>query len=106
MKKTITEETRLKMREAALKRDNTKRLLALPKGNTHWNWVEKPSKLALHKRLHRKYGPAKNHICKRCERQAHDWANTTGKYTDQLKDYAPLCRSCHVKMDKNWLKKS
>lgn len=43
--------------------NNSNRIASLPKGNNHWNWSEKSSKLALHKRLHRKYGPAKVMKC-------------------------------------------
>jgi len=102
-----SEETKKKMRAIALKRDNTNRIKSLPKGNKHWNWSSKPNLLTLHKRIHRAYGPAKNRKCsvKKCENMANDWANVTGKYTDNIKDYKPMCRSHHVKLDKNWIKK-
>ena len=100
-----TDETRKKMSIAAKKRDNTKRIASLPKGNNHWNWKKDPSKLTLHKRLHRKYGPAKQFKCFDCKKIAKDYSNETGKYTDRIEDYVPRCRSCHVKKDKNWIKK-
>jgi hypothetical protein len=103
----ISEATREKQRLAAFKRDNSKRIAALPKGKRHWNWSENPNLLTLHKRLHRKHGSAKNYKCsfQGCEKQAHDWANKTGKYSDDVNDYEPLCRSHHVKKDKNWIKR-
>lgn len=102
-----TDEARANMRRAALARDNTNRLAAMPKGTYHWKWSGRPSVLALHKRIHRAYGAAKQFPCSKrgCKNQAHDWANMSGKYTDNVKDYKPMCRSCHVKLDKNWIKK-
>lgn len=96
------------MRLSALKRDNTIRIISLPRGDKHWNWNNEPSLLTLHKRIHRKYGAAKFHKCsmKDCKKMAHDWANKIGKYTDKIEDYHPLCRSHHVKLDKNWLKRT
>ncbi len=100
-----TKETREKMRLAALRRDNSKRIAAMPKGKDHWAWTENPNKLTLHKRIHRKYGAAKNYDCE-CGKKAHDWSCENGNYTDNIKDYKPRCRSCHVKKDQNWIKKS
>lgn len=101
-----SEEARANMRAAAKKRDNTNRIAALPKGKKHWNWKSKPNLLTLHKRLHRKYGPASQFSCADgCGRQARDYSNETGNYTDDIADYRPRCRSCHVKRDKNWVKK-
>lgn len=71
----------------------------MPKGKKHWNWSDKPNKLALHKRIYRKHGRAKDRKCAKCSNQANDWANVTGNYSDDIKDYLPLCRSCHMKLD-------
>lgn len=101
-----TKESRAKMSAAAFSRDNALRLAAMPKGENHWKWCNKPNLLTLHKRIHRKHGAAKKHICSKCKKnQANDWANVTGNYTDRVEDYRPFCRSCHVKMDRNWIKK-
>jgi len=98
--------TREKMRKIAFTRDNSPRIKALPKGNKHWNWTDKPNVLTMHKRLHRNYGKAKDKKCaNNCGRMAHDWACMKQKYSDNILDYKPLCRSCHVKKDKNWIKK-
>ena len=94
-----------KFRAIALSRDNSKRIASLPKGNKHWNWCENPSKLTLHRRLHRKIGKASQFPCVDCGRPAKDWSCEKGKYTDKICDYKPRCRSCHVKKDKNWIKK-
>lgn len=75
------------------------RLASMPKGSKHWNWKGKPNLLTLHKRLHRRYGKAKERQCVKCPKQALDWANITGNYTDKIEDYAAMCRSCHEKMD-------
>ena len=95
------------MKASALTRDNSKRIEALPKGKKHWNWNDKPNVNTLHRRIHRRNGPAKNHKCavEGCTKKAFDWANRDGKYTDDVRDYDPLCRSHHVLKDKNWIKK-
>lgn len=82
------------------------RIAALPRGKKHWNWSESPNILSLHKRIHRKYGSAKNYLCaKKCGKHAKDWALKKGrKYTDKRSDYEPLCRGCHIKQDKHWSK--
>jgi len=100
-----TPEAIQKMKKAAYSRDNKPRLAALPKGKKHWNWTATPNKLTLHRRLHRKYGAASQFKCHDCPKQAKDYSNETGKYTDDIADYRPRCRSCHVKRDKNWIKK-
>lgn len=93
------------MRISAFKRDNTNRIKSLPKGKKHWNWSNNPTILTLHKRLHRQIGKASNYLCIDCGSKALDWSNETGNYTFNIKDYSPRCRSCHVKKDKNWIKK-
>lgn len=96
----MSEESKEKMRNSALKRDNTNRIAALPRNVKHWNWSHKPSTLALHKRIHRKYGPAKNKKCsKGCGKNAKDWALIGKQYSDKLEDYTPLCRKCHIALD-------
>lgn len=82
-----------------------RRVASLPKGLKHWNWSEYPNLLTLHKRIHRKYGSAKNYPCeKKCGRQAMDWALVGEKYSDKREDYIPLCRKCHIALDKHWSK--
>lgn len=82
-----------------MRRNEIGRIKSLPRGKRHWNWTDSPSALTLHKRLHRRYGKAKWHNCVDCGKQADDWSNDTGKYTDKIEDYSPRCRSCHVKKD-------
>lgn len=75
------------------------RIAALPRGENHWNYNPRPSVLGMHKRIHRKYGAAKNHKCVDCSKQAKDWSLNGDYYTDKVEDYSPRCRSCHVKYD-------
>ncbi len=67
-----------------------------------------PTYKAVHFRLGRDRGPARNHLCG-CGKQAEHWAyqhtgemitDESGKtYSADLKDYSPMCRSCHFSMD-------
>jgi hypothetical protein len=76
------------------------RIPALPIGKKHWNYSEKPSVLALHKRIHRQHGPAKNYDCVDCGNSALGWSLITGReYSDNIEDYEPHCRKCHVIYD-------
>ncbi|UOF77995.1 thymidine kinase [Caudoviricetes sp.] len=86
-------------------RQDPKRLLNLPRGDKHWRWNSQPSVLTMHRRLHRKYGAASQHPCVDCGEPAKDWSLNGTEYTDNIEDYSPRCRSCHVKRDKNWIKK-
>lgn len=46
-------------------------------------------------------------LCKKCgttEAKRFDWANISGTYKRDLDDYVRLCRSCHRKYDKSWIK--
>lgn len=95
-----SKETKIRMSLAALKRDNTNRLKSLPKREKHWNWSNTPNLLTLHKRLYRKYGKASQFVCVDCKKKANDYSNENGNYTDDIKDYKPRCRSCHLKKDK------
>lgn len=92
-----------RMRVAAISRDNTNRIAALPRGKKHHAWSDKPTRLTLHKRLYRKHGKASAHKCK-CGKKATDWALVGRKYSDDIKDYKPMCRLCHVQMDKGYEK--
>jgi hypothetical protein len=60
-----------------------------------------------HRRISKLYGDIK--ICEKCKTETakrYDWANVTGNYSSENRfDWARLCRSCHMKLDKNWLKK-
>ncbi len=96
-----TKEAREKMRHAALQRDNTNRIVALPRGIKHWNWSEKPTILTIHKRIHRKLGKASVLKCVDCGKKARDWSNENGtEYSTNINNYKPRCRSCHVKKDR------
>lgn len=99
-----TEEAKAKMRAHAQTRDNSNRIKALPRGQKHHRWSEKPTLAALHYRIRTKYGKATNHKCADCEGSAVDWSNE-GNYTDNIEDYKPRCRKCHVAKDEAWKKK-
>lgn len=75
------------------------RIAAMPKGTKHWNYSANPTVLTLHRRLHRKHGKASAHACVDCGAVARDWSLNKSAYTDNIDDYSPRCRSCHVKYD-------
>lgn len=71
------------------------------RGPSNGNWkTSGASYSALHKRLYKILGKADH--CEECERSDDDavynWANLTGKLDDP-KDYASLCRKCHMHLD-------
>lgn len=53
---------------------------------------------ALHSRLRRIKGVARNFKCNDCEKQALDWSNVSQKYLG-IDDFVPRCRSCHTRFD-------
>ena len=67
---------------------------------------------AVHTRLYRSRGYAREHSCVGCGRQALDWAyqysagpdelvSPTGRrYSNSMDDYAPMCRKCHMTFDR------
>lgn len=76
-------------------------------GDQNPNWKGKDAGIeAIHKWIYRNWGQPNE--CEQCgtkKAKRFDWASKNGKYTRERKDWLRLCRSCHVKMDKNWLKK-
>lgn len=78
-----------------------------------------PGWAAIHKRLRRIHGPAREHICVDCGGPAAEWsydhedanqimANSNGSwfpYSLDLNHYTPRCRSCHRRFDKSWEKR-
>jgi hypothetical protein len=63
-----------------------------------------------HSRLKEAYGPAKGHCCVSCGGPALDWAlqyqhperivwEKPKPYSEDLDDYAPMCRGCHFVLD-------
>ena len=66
---------------------------------------------SVHYRLVRDRGPARNYPCSSCAGPASDWAfqypenrteicpKTRRRYSTLTEDYAPMCRSCHLRFD-------
>ena len=63
-----------------------------------------------HQRLRRARGPASSFTCVACDRPAYEWAYQHGNpaplfsprgevYSLDFDDYAPMCRSCHRRLD-------
>jgi hypothetical protein len=61
----------------------------------------------IHDRLKRELGVARDQTCE-CGSSASDWAyqhtgqphvDADGIYSDDVSDYAPMCRGCHLKLD-------
>ena len=56
----------------------------------------------IHRLLRKVRGRAEDYACISCEKPAQHWAyqnNDGTKYSEDLEDYAPMCQSCHKKMD-------
>jgi hypothetical protein len=55
----------------------------------------------MHRKVSRLRGTARGHLCVRCDRQAHVWAQVhTESGLDPWADYIALCRSCHCIYDR------
>jgi len=77
-------------------------------GSNGSSWKGKSAKYqALHSWLRKKNGKAYKCENKNCNKKSKtfEWANVSGEYSRYKKDYAQLCRSCHVKLDRNWEKR-
>jgi len=74
------------------------------RGKNNWQW-KNDNELkysSLHDWIRAKKGRAGDKKCLHCGKQAMDWANVDGKYRRRLKDFISLCRSCHIKYDKEY----
>lgn len=71
------------------------------KGSKNQNWKgDKVGYMALHDWVRRTLGKPKYcEHCKTTEAKMFDWANISGKYKRNIKDWKRLCRSCHIKYD-------
>lgn len=74
-----------------------------------------PTYLSIHQTLKRKFGPARDYPCEICDDQAEQWCLYVPAhvrpnlpvdptfngfaFSTNLDDYAPLCRSCHSRLD-------
>lgn len=78
---------------------------------------DQPTWGAIHKRLSRKFGPAKTHPCVDCGETAREWSylggcpdelmeevkGSTLRYSENLWLYVPRCVQCHRVNDKSWV---
>ncbi len=73
------------------------------KGQAAWNYKgDQVGYHALHDRVERARGKARNQMCIDCGKQAEHWSNVDGKYgTDVYKDFQPRCVPCHRNYDFN-----
>ena len=87
-------------------------------GENHWAWQkENPSYRAVHAWIRKKYGKPDKCENKRCvyprkdarghlmvKPKAYQWANLSGKYRRDRKDFIKLCALCHKLFDLGKLK--
>lgn len=85
---------------------------------TNWQVWTPTSYHAVHSRVSRYRGPAKDYPCRQCGGQATGWAynhcdpdermaTIEGRkypYSLNLNNYMPMCQSCHVTFDKGFRK--
>lgn len=57
-----------------------------------------PEYMNIHRWLARHYGPAKKCVNGH-DAKTYQWANITGIYERDIKNFQQLCRSCHCKID-------
>jgi hypothetical protein len=86
----------------------------IPKGEAHPFWNHQGSYVAVHLRLRKARGRAKDHECVECQTPARQWALThnrdkalsapQGPFSLNLDDYEPMCVRCHKTMDMNYLR--
>lgn len=70
-------------------------------GYKNSNWIDgRDWYKTIHSYIIRYKGKASNHKCIDCSKQAFDWSNIDHMYSNNLNDYQPRCRSCHVIFDK------
>lgn len=79
-----------------------RRAAAMPKGESHWNYSENPSKNAIHKWINKYFGKAYKCENEKCtgESKHYEWALLKGrKYAKVRSHFKMLCRKCHTKYD-------
>lgn len=92
-----------------LRRGSVDIALPHPSGPAHVQWRgDAVSYFAVHERIKRKLGSAKNYQCA-CGQPARQWAydrtdpnelrDATGPYSTDLNRYQPMCVPCHKRMD-------
>lgn len=73
--------------------------------NPFWKG-DKAGYFAIHGWLTRKLGqPRKCVQCRTKTSKRYHWANISGKYKRDIKDYKRLCQSCHMRFDSHLLKR-
>jgi hypothetical protein len=70
-------------------------------GKKAYNWKgNEVSYAGIHNWLYRELGSPKTcWFCGNTKAIKYDWANVSGRYKRELKDWVRLCRSCHQHMD-------
>jgi len=70
-------------------------------GKNHWNWSgDDCGYRGKHNWVGKHFGtPNYCEHCKRSDRESYQWANISGKFLRNKKDWLRLCASCHKKFD-------
>lgn len=77
-------------------------LIGKNQGELNGSWTGGTEYYSLHKWINKQKGkPRYCEICKRTDRKQYDWANIDHAYSRKLNEWIRLCRSCHIKYDKN-----
>ncbi|XBA13391.1 hypothetical protein SEA_XENIA2_64 [Gordonia phage Xenia2] len=70
------------------------------KGAANHKWTgDKPTFGAMHQRLRREFGPARDYLCNDCDGLAKEWSKIHDREGYDLDDYEPRCGPCHAKYD-------
>ena len=103
----VTKATRLKLsifnKGKKLSEDTKRKIGDAQKGNKNYWWKgDKVGYFSLHHWIEGNYGKPK--ICSHCgttTAKRFEWANISGKYKRDIKDFVRLCTKCHRKFDNN-----
>lgn len=71
-------------------------------GKKNIKWIgDKVGYSGLHKWLRDNFPKQKKcYFCGKENAKVYDWANITGIYTRDIKNYKETCRGCHIKLDR------
>jgi len=98
----MTDESKQKLHKANRGKPKNPNAYVFPEGETHPMWRgDKVEYSGLHSWVSRQLGkPRRCELCGDTEALRHHWANLSGEYHRDLKDWMRMCPTCHSKYDR------